>query len=133
MRFATVWARRIAAPPLQLPGLIASDLAYQELYLDALYSEAISPATEAVEAAIRLGPDRGETASGSGVVVLLLLSRLRPGSPPNWRLLAVCSLTNRWSSHPRLDRPRQDRWQDHLRNVNRALELDPRNVFILPR
>jgi tetratricopeptide (TPR) repeat protein len=26
---------------------------------------------------------------------------------------------------------RQGRWQDHLRNVNRALELDPRNVFIL--
>src|SRR6202011_3442541 len=26
---------------------------------------------------------------------------------------------------------RQGRWQDHLRNMNRALELDPRNVFIL--
>jgi serine/threonine-protein kinase len=26
---------------------------------------------------------------------------------------------------------RQGRWQDHLDNVNRALELDPRNVFIL--
>jgi tetratricopeptide (TPR) repeat protein len=26
---------------------------------------------------------------------------------------------------------RQGRWQEHLRNVNRALELDPLNVFIL--
>ncbi|HYR21379.1 MAG TPA: hypothetical protein VEP30_00465, partial [Chthoniobacterales bacterium] len=91
----------------------------------------LARATEAVEAAIRLGPDRGEPHLAAGLLYyycyrdygrarseLAIARRLLPNEPLVFATLA-------W-----IDR-RQDRWQDHLRNVNRALELDPRNVFIL--
>src|ERR1700736_5796455 len=91
----------------------------------------LARATEAVEAALRLGPDRGESHLAAGLLYyycyrdydrarseLAIARRLLPNEPlvfaiPGW-----------------IDR-RQGRWQEHLRNVNRALELDPRNVFIL--
>jgi TolB-like protein/Flp pilus assembly protein TadD len=91
----------------------------------------LARATEAVEAALRLGPDRGEPHLAAGLLYyycyrdydrarseLAIARRLLPNEPLVFATLA-------W-----IDR-RQGRWQDHLRNVNRALELDPRNVFIL--
>ncbi|PYS70689.1 MAG: hypothetical protein DMF73_12385 [Acidobacteria bacterium] len=91
----------------------------------------LARATEAVEAALRLGPDRGESHLAAGLLYyycyrdydrarseLAIARRLLPNEPLIFATLG-------W-----IDR-RQGRWQDHLRNVNRALELDPRNVFIL--
>jgi TolB-like protein/Tfp pilus assembly protein PilF len=91
----------------------------------------LTRATEAVDAALRLGPDRGESHLAAGLLYyycyrdydrarseLAIAGRLLPNEPLVFATLG-------W-----IDR-RQNRWQDHLRNVNRALELDPRNVFIL--
>ncbi|MBV9618863.1 MAG: hypothetical protein JO201_06585 [Verrucomicrobia bacterium] len=91
----------------------------------------LARANEAVEAALRLGPDRGESHLAAGMLYyycyrdydrarseLAIARPLLPNEP-----LVFATLC--W-----IDR-RQGRWQDHLRNVNRALELDPRNVFIL--
>jgi TolB-like protein/Flp pilus assembly protein TadD len=91
----------------------------------------LARATEAVEAALRLGPDRGEPHLAAGLLYyycyrdydrarseLAIARHLLPNEPLVYATLG-------W-----IDR-RQGQWQDHLRNVNRALELDPRNVFIL--
>ena len=91
----------------------------------------LARATEAVEAALRLGPDRGEPHLAAGLLYyycyrdydrarseLAIAGRLLPNEPLVFATLGF------------IDR-RQGRWQDHLRNMNRALELDPRNVFIL--
>src|SRR6266404_3989264 len=91
----------------------------------------LARAAEAVEAALRLGPDRGEPHLAAGLLYyycyrdydrarseLAIARRLLPNEPLVYATLG-------W-----IDR-RQGRWQDHLRNENRALELDPRNVFIL--
>jgi TolB-like protein/Flp pilus assembly protein TadD len=91
----------------------------------------LARATEAVDAALRLGPERGEPHLAAGLLYyycyrdydrarseLAIARRLLPNEPLVFATLG-------W-----IDR-RQGRWQDHLRNVNRALELDPRNVFIL--
>src|SRR5581483_4146596 len=91
----------------------------------------LTRATEAVEAALRLGPDRGESHLAAGLLYyycyrdydrarseLAIAGSLLPNEPLVFATLG-------W-----IDR-RQNRWQDHLRNVNRALELVPRNVFIL--
>jgi serine/threonine-protein kinase len=91
----------------------------------------LTRAKEAVDAALRLGPDRGEPHLAAGLLSyycyrdyerarseLAIARRLLPNEPLVYATLG-------W-----IDR-RQGRWQDHLRNVNRALELDPRNVFIL--
>ena len=91
----------------------------------------LTRATEAVEAALRLRPDRGEPHLAAGLLYyychrdydrarseLEIAGRLLPNEPLVFATLG-------W-----IDR-RQGRWADHLRNVNRALELDPRNVFIL--
>ena len=88
-------------------------------------------ATKAVEDALRLGPERGEPHLAAGLLYyycyrdydrarseLAIARRLLPNEPLVFATLG-------W-----IDR-RQGRWEDHLRNVNRALELDPRNVFIL--
>jgi TolB-like protein/Flp pilus assembly protein TadD len=91
----------------------------------------LTRATTAVETALRLGPDRGEPHLAAGLLYyycyrdydrarseLAIARRLLPNEPLVYATLG-------W-----IDR-RQGRWQDHLRDVNRALELDPRNVFIL--
>jgi TolB-like protein/Flp pilus assembly protein TadD len=91
----------------------------------------LARATEAVEAALRLGPDRSEPHLAAGLLYyycyrdydrarseLAIARRLLPNEPLVFATLG-------W-----IDR-RQGRWEDHLRNMNRALELDPRNVFIL--
>jgi TolB-like protein/Tfp pilus assembly protein PilF len=91
----------------------------------------LARAREAVEAALRLDPNRGEPHLAAGLLYyycyrdygrarseLAIARRLLPNEPSVYETLG-------W-----IDR-RQGRWQDHLRNVNRALELDPRNVFIL--
>lgn len=91
----------------------------------------LTRATAAVETALRLGPDRGEPHLAAGLLYyycyrdygrarseLAIARRLLPNEPLVYATLG-------W-----IDR-RQGQWQDHLRNVNRALELDPRNVFIL--
>jgi TolB-like protein/Flp pilus assembly protein TadD len=107
--------------------------AHQGLYFNGYdhTSQRLARATQAVEAALRLRPDRGESHLAAGLLYyycyrdydrarseLETARRLLPNEPlvfaiPGW-----------------IDR-RQGRWRDHLRNVNRALELDPRNVFIL--
>jgi TolB-like protein len=91
----------------------------------------LARATQAVEAALRLGPDRGEPHLTAGLLYyycyrdydrarseLAIAGGLLPNEPLVFATLG-------W-----IDR-RQGRWQDHLRNVNRALGLDPCNVFIL--
>jgi TolB-like protein/Flp pilus assembly protein TadD len=108
-------------------------LAHQGLYFNGYdhTPQRLARATEAVEAALRLGPDRGESHLAAGLLYyycyrdydrarseLAIARRLLPNEPSVFAILG-------W-----IDR-RQGRWQDHLRNVNRALELDPRNVFIL--
>jgi TolB-like protein len=107
--------------------------AHQGLYFNGYdhTPERLTRAAAAVEAALRLGPDRGEPHLAAGLLYyycyrdydrarseLAIARRLLPNEPLIFQTLA-------W-----IDR-RQGRWQDHLRNVNRALELDPRNVFIL--
>src|SRR5438477_21600 len=91
----------------------------------------LARATKAVETALQLAPDRGEPHLAAGLLYyycyrdydrarseLAIARRLLPNEPLIFATLG-------W-----IDR-RQGRWQDHLGNVNRALELDPRNVFIL--
>ena len=107
--------------------------AHQGLYFNGYdhTPQRLTRATAAVETALRLGPDRGEPHLAAGLLYyycyrdydrarseLAIARRLLPNEPLIFATLA-------W-----IDR-RQGRWQDHLRNVNRALELDPRNVFIL--
>src|ERR1700736_3388397 len=108
-------------------------LAHQGLYFNGYdhTPQRLARATEAVEAALRLGPDRGESHLAAGLLYyycyrdydrarseLAIAGRLLPNEPLVFATLGF------------IDR-RQGRWQDHLRNMNRALELDPRNVFIL--
>jgi serine/threonine-protein kinase len=91
----------------------------------------LARATKAVEDALRLGPDRGEPHLAAGLLYyycyrdydrarseLAIARPLLPNEPLVFQTLG-------W-----IDR-RQGRWQDHLHNVSRALELDPRNVFVL--
>jgi serine/threonine-protein kinase len=91
----------------------------------------LARATEAVEAALRLGPDRGEPHLAAGLLYYYCYrdyDRARSELAIARRLLSnepLVFATLGW-----IDR-RQGQWQDHLRNMNRALELDPRNVFIL--
>jgi serine/threonine-protein kinase len=107
--------------------------AHQGLYFNGYdhTPQRLARATEAVQAALQLGPDRGESHLAAGLLYyycyrdydrarseLEIARRLLPNEP-------VVFATLGW-----MDR-RQGRWQEHLRNVNRALELDPRNVFIL--
>ena len=107
--------------------------AHQGLYFNGYdhTPERLARATEAVETALQLGPDRGESHLAAGLLYyycyrdydrarseLAIARRLLPNEPLVFATLG-------W-----IDR-RQNRWQDHLNNVNRALELDPRNVFIL--
>jgi TolB-like protein len=107
--------------------------AHQGLYFNGYdhTPQRLARATEAVEASLRVGPERGESHLAAGLLYyycyrdydrarseLAIARRLLPNEPLVFAILG-------W-----IDR-RQGRWQDHLRNVNRALELDPRNVFIL--
>ena len=108
-------------------------LAHQGLYFNG-YDHTplrLTRATQAVETALKLGPDRGESHLAAGSLYyycyrdydkaraeLAIARRLLPNESSVFAILG-------W-----IDR-RQGRWQEHLRNVNRALELDPRNVFIL--
>ena len=107
--------------------------AHQGLYFNGYdhTPQRLTRATAAVETALRLGPDQAEPHLAAGLLYyycyrdydrarseLAIARRLLPNEPLIFATLA-------W-----IDR-RQGRWQDHLRNVNRALELDPRNVFIL--
>src|SRR4029077_10234919 len=107
--------------------------AHQGLYFNGYdhTPERLARATEAVETALRLGPDRGESHLAAGLLYyycyrdydrarseLAIARGLLPNEPLVFATLG-------W-----IDR-RQNRWQDHLVNVNRALELDPRNVFVL--
>ncbi len=91
----------------------------------------LARATEAVEAALRLGPDRGESHLAAGLLYYYCYrdyARARSELAIARRLLANEPLV--YATLGWIDR-RQGQWQDHLRNMNRALELDPRNVFIL--
>jgi len=91
----------------------------------------LARATEAVEAALRLGPDRGEPHLAAGLLYYYCYrdyDRARSELAIARRLLSNEPLV--YATLGWIDR-RQGQWQDHLRNMNRALELDPRNVFIL--
>lgn len=123
----------IAQDPKFLLAYCRLGSAHQGLYFNG-YDHTplrLSRATEAVENALRLGPERGEPHLAAGLLYyycyrdydrarseLAIARRLLPNEPLIFATLG-------W-----IDR-RQGRWQEHLRNVNRALELDPRNVFIL--
>jgi len=127
-----------------LEGAVAQDskflLAYCRLGLahEGLYFNGydhtplrLERAKQAVDTALQLGPDRGESHLAAGSLYyycyrdydkaraeLAIARRLLPNESSVFAILG-------W-----IDR-RQGRWQEHLRNANRALELDPRNVFIL--
>src|SRR6266404_5882733 len=91
----------------------------------------LARATESVEAALRLGPDRGEPHLAAGLLYYYCYrdyDRARSELAIARPLLSNEPLV--YATLGWIDR-RQGRWQDHLRNMNRALELDPRNVFIL--
>ncbi|HWY40037.1 MAG TPA: hypothetical protein VNX27_04505, partial [Chthoniobacterales bacterium] len=91
----------------------------------------LARATEAVQTALRLGPDRGEPHLAAG---LLYYYCYRDYDRARSELAIARSLLSNeplvYATLGWIDR-RQGQWQDHLRNMNRALELDPRNVFIL--
>lgn len=123
----------VAGDPKFLLAYCRLGFAHQGLYFNG-YDHTpmrLARAKEAVDAALQLGPDRGEPHLAAGLLYyycyrdydrarseLAIARRLLPNEQLAYATLA-------W-----IDR-RQGRWQDHLRNVNRALELDPRNVFIL--
>jgi serine/threonine-protein kinase len=91
----------------------------------------VTRAKEAVDTALRLGPDRGEPHLAAGLLYYYCYrdyDRARSELAIARRLLPNEQLV--FATLGWIDR-RQGRWQEHLRNVNRALELDPRNVFIL--
>jgi TolB-like protein/Tfp pilus assembly protein PilF len=91
----------------------------------------LTRASEAVETALRLGPERGESHLAAGLLSYYCYrnyDRARAELAIARRLLSNEPLV--YATLGWIDR-RQGRWQDHLRNMNRALELDPRNVFIL--
>jgi TolB-like protein/Tfp pilus assembly protein PilF len=107
--------------------------AHQGLYFNGYdhTPQRLARATEAVETALRLGPDRGESHLAAGLLYYYCYrdyDRARSELAIARRLLPNESLV--FATLGWIDR-RQGRWQDHLDNVNRALELDPRNVFIL--
>ncbi|HJT44791.1 MAG TPA: hypothetical protein VJ721_00845, partial [Chthoniobacterales bacterium] len=123
----------VAQDPKFLLAYCRLGFAHQGLYFNG-YDHTplrLTRAKEAVDAALRLDPNRGEPHLAAGLLdyycyrdydrarsELEIARRLLPNEPLIFATLA-------W-----IDR-RQGRWQDHLRDVNRALELDPRNVFIL--
>src|ERR1700693_2664891 len=91
----------------------------------------LARATEAVETALQLAPDRGEPHLAAGLLYYYCYrdyDRARSELAIARRLLSNEPLV--YATLGWIDR-RQGQWQDHLRNMNRALELDPRNVFIL--
>jgi TolB-like protein/Tfp pilus assembly protein PilF len=91
----------------------------------------LARATEAVQTALRLGPERGEPHLAAGLLYYYCYrdyDRARSELAIARRLLSNEPLV--YATLGWIDR-RQGQWQDHLRNMNRALELDPRNVFIL--
>jgi TolB-like protein/Tfp pilus assembly protein PilF len=88
-------------------------------------------ANEALERAMQLGPDRGEAHLAAAWIYyqcyldydraraeLDLARRTLPNEPFVFALAGY------------IDR-RQGRWKEHISNFERALEIDPRNVFIL--
>ncbi len=123
----------VAQDPKFLLAYCRLGFAHQGLYFNG-YDHTplrLARATEAVEAALRLGPDRGEPHLAAGLLRYYCYrdyDRARSELAIARRLLANEPLV--YATLGWIDR-RQDRWQDHLRNMNRALELDPRNVFIL--
>ena len=123
----------VAQDPKFLLAYCRLGSAHQGLYFNGYdhTSLRLDRATKAVEAALQLGPDRGEPHLAAGLLYyycyrdyerarseLAIARRLMPNEP-------LVFATIGW-----IDR-RQGRWQEHLRNENRALELDPCNVFIL--
>ena len=123
----------VAEDPKFLLAYCRLGFAHQGLYFNG-YDHTplrLARATEAVEAALRLGPDRGEPHLAAGLLYYYCYrdyDRARSELAIARRLLSNEPLV--YATLGWIDR-RQDRWQDHLRNMNRALELDPRNVFIL--
>ena len=93
--------------------------------------ERLALAEQAVAAATRLRPDSGETHLTRAVHAymgyrdydrarseLAIAGRALPNEA---QVPAILGFMDR----------RQSRWEDHIRNLNRALELDPRNLFLL--
>jgi len=88
-------------------------------------------AEAAVDAAVRLKPDAGETHLARADLLYrcyLDYDRARPelalaqnALPNNAQVLALTSFIDR----------RQSRWQEAMQNLQRALELDPRNWYYL--
>jgi len=108
-------------------------LAHDRLYFFGFDHTAarLALANEALERAMRLGPDRGEAHLAAAWIYyqcyldydraraeLDLARRTLPNEP------FVFALTGY------IDR-RQGRWKEHISNFERALEIDPRNVMIL--
>jgi TolB-like protein/Tfp pilus assembly protein PilF len=84
----------------------------------------------AVQAALRLRPESGEAhlALAGHLLRKLEYDPARAELAIAQRTLVNSSRIFEWTGY--VDR-RQGRWEEAVRNLNRALELDPRNLFIL--
>ena len=84
----------------------------------------------AVDAAVRLAPDSGEThlAVASHLYIKLEYDRAREELALARRTLPNNARTFEWTGY--INR-RQGRWAESTRDLEHALELDPSNVFIL--
>jgi TolB-like protein/Tfp pilus assembly protein PilF len=126
-------SQAIARDPNFLLAYCQLALAHDQLYFFGFDHTAarLALANEALERAMRLGPDRGEAHLAAAWIYyqcyldydraraeLDLARRALPNEP------FVFALTGY------IDR-RQGRWKEHISNLERALEMDPRNVHTL--
>ena len=109
-------------------------LAYRhdELYFLSDHSEArLSLAETSVRAAVRLQPDSGETHLAQAIHFYWgyldydqareQLAKAESALPNNTRIFEILGLIDR----------RQDRWDESIRNLEHAVNLDPRNVRLI--
>jgi TolB-like protein len=126
-------SQAIARDPNFLLAYCQLAWAHDQLYFFGFDHSAarLALANEALEKAVRLGPDRGEAHLAAAWVYyqcyldydraraeLDLTRRTLPNEPFVFALPGF------------IDR-RQGRWKEHISNLERALEIDPRNVFFL--
>jgi TolB-like protein/Tfp pilus assembly protein PilF len=90
----------------------------------------LASAEQALRSAVRLRPDSGEAhlASAGHLLRKLEYDPARAELALAQRTLVNSPRIFEWAGY--IDR-RQGRWEEAVRNLNRALELDPRNLFIL--
>jgi TolB-like protein len=123
----------VARDPEFLLGYCKLAEAHDELYLFGVdrTPNRLASAKAAIDAAFRLKPDSGE--AHLALATHFYLGYFDYNRARDELAIAVRTLPNNarifeWSGY--IDR-RQNRWHDAVRNLERAMELDPRNVRIL--